>query len=189
MNKRITLRIIASMLFLGLAIGCQHAKKDDTEMAKESNDATLDESNEEKDADFLVNTAANNYAEIHLAQLAGNRSDDPEVKEIANVLESDHARTLTEVRGHASRKGIVLPSSETDMAAKDLADLIEKEDDEFDRMWREKLVDNHKQTIRNFENQLKQTKDPELKKWISSTLPTLKDHLAMLEVRESKGSM
>jgi putative membrane protein len=169
-------------LLLIFLVACGQTKKEDsTEVAKEENKENIEDKDLEKDADFVVNTVAGNYAEIKMAQLAQNKSSDPKVKEMATKLESDHTKILNELKAYANKKGIAVPMEENTDAEKDLNSLAESNAGDFDKKWCEALEDKHEKTINKFESRLDKTEDPELKDWISATLPGLKSHLEMLK--------
>jgi putative membrane protein len=185
--KSISLKILAAMMLVGLFISCEPKKQeeDSAEIAKESNDAALEDRDEEKDADFVVNTIAASYCEVKLAQLAKNRSKDAGVKEIANMLETDHNKVINQLKGYAAKNGISVPLEETEEQKKDINDLAsERDPNKFDEKWVEMLEDNHEKTIDKFEKRLNKTEDLELKNWITETLPSLKSHLDMLKKRD-----
>ena len=177
--------VLASFIFLA---ACQPNKKqeDSTEIAKEQNDEVFDDRDDEKDADFVVNTVAASYAEIKLAQLAIKRSNDSEVKKMASMLEADHKKMLKELQAYAGKKGISLPGKETDEAQKDINKLAEKDSKDFDEDWCDMLEDSHQKTINKFESRIDKTEDAELKNWISKTLPGLRNHHEMLKKHEDR---
>ena len=59
--------------------------------------------------------------------------------------------------------------------------LAENTGGDFDEKWCETLEDKHEKSINNFEARLDKTEDPELKDWITATLPGLRTHLEMLK--------
>lgn len=163
------------------------ANKDDSaELAKDMNDATLTDRDEEKDADFLVNTLASTYAQIELSKLALGKSNDTGVKEIAALLEKDHTKILNELKAYGDKNGIAIPVTETDEATKDRNDLAAKDVSDFDKKWCNEVADDHKKTINRLEARLDKTEDMELKNWISATLPSLRSHLQMIEQHEAR---
>lgn len=180
------LTTIAAALLMACFFACQPAKKEDdsAEVAKEANDSTFTDRDDEKDADFVVNTVAANYAEIKLAQLALNKSDDAKVKELATKLEADHTKILNELKQYANKRGIAVPMEETDDATKDINKLSEKDAKDFDEEWCEVLEDKHQKTINKFESRIDKTEDVELKNWMSATLPDLKSHLELIKQHE-----
>lgn len=179
----------AAIMAIALFTACQPAKNqnDDTvEVAKDQNDEALDNRDEEKDADFIVNAVAANLAEIKLAQLALTKSTDVGVKKMAAMLEIDHTKVLKELQGYATKKGISIPVAETNDATEDRNDLAEKDGKEFNEKWCSLLKDKHEKTINMFEKRIDKTEDMELKDWVATTLPGLKKHLEMLEEHEDR---
>src|SRR5687767_12889007 len=98
---------ILTLVSLVSMLACNEAKRDNNE--NEDND-------EEKDADFVANTVAANYGEIKFAQLANQRSADPELKKIATMLVTEHTKTLDELKSLAQAKAITVPVEEDDEA-------------------------------------------------------------------------
>ncbi|MEJ7644170.1 MAG: DUF4142 domain-containing protein [Chryseolinea sp.] len=158
--------------------------EESVEVAKEANDSTFEDRDDEKDADFIVNAVASNYAGIKMAQLANNKATDPKVKNIATMLEKDHTKVLNELKAYANKNGITVPMAETESDAKEFADLEKESGAEFDNEWCDAIKDRHEKTINKFEKRIDKTEDPELKSWISATLPGLKSHLEMFKTRE-----
>lgn len=173
-------------IVLGIAImmtACgPGAKNDDSaDVANKVNDQNFDNRDQEKDADFVVNTIAANYAEIKLAQLAMDRTSNTKIKDIAKTIETDHSKVIDELKAFANKNGIAVPTDQTDAAAMDLNKMAKEDAEDFDNKWSSELKDKHDEAIRKFESYMDKTEDVELKNWISSTLPTLRSHRAMLE--------
>lgn len=188
MKSLTILKTLTALLLLILVTACEPKKEEDSaEIAKESNDAVLDNRDDEKDADFIVNTLAANYYEVKLTQLAMTRSGDTGVKDMAAMLETDHNKIITELKGYAAKNGITIPLEETEEQKKDINTLASESDtNKFDEKWCEMLQDKHEATVSNFESRLNKTEDLELKNWINATLPSLKSHLEMLEKHEER---
>jgi putative membrane protein len=188
MKSLTILKTLTALLMLILVIACEPKKSDESvDIAKESNDAVLDNRDDEKDADFIVNTIAANYYEVKLAKLAMTRSSDTGVKEMATMLETDHNRIINELKGYAAKNGITVPLEETEEQKNDINDLAAESDtNKFDEKWCDMLQDKHEATVNNFESRLNKTEDVELKNWITATLPALRSHLEMLEKHEER---
>ncbi|HEY3429386.1 MAG TPA: DUF4142 domain-containing protein [Cyclobacteriaceae bacterium] len=181
-----TLTAVA-LLILAVSCGTKKQEEESTEVAKEANDAVLDDRDEEKDADFVVNTLASNYAEVKLAKLAQNRSQDPEIKDLAKMLETDHNRVISELKTFADKNGIAVPSEETNEDKEDINDLASENDtNKFDEKWCKELKNRHEKSINKFEARLNKSEDLELKNWVNATLPALRNHLEMLKQNEDR---
>lgn len=178
----------AAILMLIAVTACDSSKKqeDSTDMAKEQNEAVLDDRDEEKDADFVVNAVAANYAEIKMAQLAQTKSSDPGIKEMAALLEKDHTELVNQFTGYAAQKGLSVPMQEASEDQKDINKLAEEPAADFDKKWCDMLEDRHQKSINKFEKRLDKTDDTELKNLLTNALPALRVHHNMLKEQEDK---
>lgn len=140
----------------------------------------------EKDAQFLMDAAASNMAEIKMSQLAQQKGTNQEVKDIAKMLETDHSAVLADVKNFASQKSVTLPAEEKEEAKNDHNTLNGKTGKEFDKDWCEHMIDMHKKSISKFEGAQSDLTDAELKTWTGNTLPKLRTHLAKLQACETK---
>jgi putative membrane protein len=186
--KVITLNVVTAFVLFIVASACEPKKQaDSAEVAKETNEAAIEDSDDEKDADFVVNTIAANYAEVKLAQLAQSRSNDGGIKDLAKMLENDHTKVIGELKSYASEKGIAVPVEETNDDKEEISKLAGISDgNEFDEKWCAELKNRHEKSINKFEKRLEKTDDMELKDWVAATLPALKTHLDMLKENEER---
>jgi putative membrane protein len=162
-----------------MAISCGPKQNTDSnEAAEEANDDKFQSRTAEKDADFVMEAVAANYAEIELAQLAVQKSNDTEIKQVAQFLENQHTKVLAELKDVAGKRVISIPSNADDAAKRKIEDLT-KEDDvkDFNKQWCKEMIDKHEASIKKFETRMNDTEDQELKSWISETLPHLREHL------------
>lgn len=187
MKSSITLNTFIIFMITVFITACQPTKKEQgsAEEAKQQNEANLDR-DEEKDAELIVSSVSNNFAEIALAKLALNKSANEDIKSMALVFEKDHTKVLDELKAFASKKGIATPSVETRGAEIDNNELAELQGQQFDKKWCQALADRHERSIRLFERRSDKTDNMELKSWIDATLYTSKEHLEMLKMYQEK---
>jgi putative membrane protein len=171
MKSSTTLNTFTALLFTIFITACQPTKKEEgsAEEAKQQNEANLDR-DEEKDAELIVSSVSNNFAEIALAKLALKK----------------YTKVLDELKAFASKKGIATPNVETHGAEIDNNELSELQGQRFDKKWCQTLADRHERSIRLFERRSDKTDDMELKSWIDATLYTSKEHLEMLKMYKEK---
>lgn len=150
--------------------------QDSNEIAEESNEEKFEDRDMEKDADFVAEAVASNYAEIKMAKLASQRSGNPEVKEIARMLEADHTKVLNELKTLAQQKAITVPVEEKDEAKRKMENLTEKNGEEFDKKWLEQMEDAHEKSINKFEKRADKGEDADIKAFAAKHLPHLKMH-------------
>jgi putative membrane protein len=159
--------------------------EDRNEAAAESNSDKF-EGTKQRDAGFVYDVVGSSYGEIKLAELANQRSRTAEVKQIAQQLLTDHTASLNELKTLAQAKAISIPVEEADASKRKLENMAEEEGSDFDKEWVQEMIDLHEKNIDTFEDRLKNTEDPELKAFISKTLPVLKKHHEHLRACEEK---
>jgi len=174
-----TLRIFSGLLVAGtLALGsCQDSNQQDSKkIAEEKNDSTLTTKASEKDAQLVVDVVASNYAEVGLAKTAQQKSSNAEIKEIADMLVTDHTALIGRLKDYAGRNNITTPTEITPDAQKDANDLADAKPDDFNKKWCNELLDKHESTISKLEGSLNDISDPALKTIITDALPKIRMH-------------
>jgi putative membrane protein len=201
MKKQLFNFSIALMMFG--AIACQNQKTNEQasaderaeeraerseEIASDANDDKFDANKEvRKDADFVADQVASNMAEMKLAKLAVEKSSVDEVRKVAKMLESDHAKKVEELQSLAKQKSMTVPIEADKNSLSKLTELRDEKDvKNFNEEWCEEMVNMHEKKIEMYEDQLEKTTDPDLKSWISQTLPGLRSHLDQLKACHDK---
>ncbi|MGQ0826790.1 MAG: DUF4142 domain-containing protein [Bacteroidota bacterium] len=160
--------------------------EDSKDIAEERNDAILDNRQDQKDAEFLVEAAEITLTEIHLGQLAQTKSTDAEVKRIGKMMESDHTKSLNELKALASKKGITIPTSLTEDGKDEYNKLNDKKESEFNEDYCDIMSKEHKRAINKFERASKNAEDDEIKAWATAALPKLRTHLEHADMCQEK---
>jgi len=135
----------------------------------------------------VAEQVAANYAELEMAKLATQKSTEPEIKKVAMMLETEHAKKLDELKKLANEKSITVPVDAEKKALETVQDLRDEKDiKDFNEEWCKEMVDKHEKKIEMYEDKLEETQDPELKSWIGQTLPGLRTHLDQLKACHEK---
>ncbi len=143
---------------------------------------TADEKNKEKfttkeakqDAKFVTDFVASSLAEVRLADLALSKTRDDEVRQIASHIKNEHAMLLADLTKYAAERVITIPVTESERERSKILKL-DNESDDFNKNWCEQVRELHKESITTLEKVDKKVSDPELQKWISATLPRLRN--------------
>lgn len=175
-------------VFVIALISC-HPGENSERIAKKENDKNFETKSSEKEADFIVETIASNFANVKFAQMATDRSENETVRETAALIGKDHETLIKELKGFANLRGITIPLEESQSARKKLKDLSETDDKSFDEKWCRELINRHEKTIQSLEDRWENTDDEELKKWINSALPGLRNNLVKLNSCHEKLTM
>ena len=132
----------------------------------------------QKDVNFIQKAAGGGAQEVANGKMAQTQAKSAEVKSIAARMVADHTRANNELTALAKQKGVAFNTS--GVRAQNLGA------GDFDRMYLKLLEEGHKSTIADFERAAKSSDDSQLRAWASKTLPTLKQHLAMVQAAEKK---
>jgi len=176
MKKSILYFLMSAVMFTG--VSCENRKTDDSKKRAEAqNEKKFNDSKIEKDADFAVDAADGNMLELQLGTLALTKSSSSQVKQFAQMMVDEHTKANNELNALAQQKHIDLPTVLGIDHQKKYDDLKGKTGNEFDQEYLDLMVKDHKADIREFEEEAKDGKDPEIKAWASSKVPALHHHL------------
>ncbi|HSF56151.1 MAG TPA: DUF4142 domain-containing protein [Algoriphagus sp.] len=126
---------------------------------------------------FLMEVAELQLEEISLGKLAQQKGTSAHVKELGQMMETDHTKSLTELTALAQSKSVSIPTSVTDDSKDAYEKLDGKTGNDFDKAYSDMMVKHHEDAIKLFEKASTDSEDAEIKTWASNKLPGLKTHL------------
>ncbi len=130
---------------------------------------------------FIKDCAQNGIAEVNMSQVATQKAEDPALKEAAQKLVTDHSKLNEQVKELAQKKGITL-STEVDSKHQKMIDhLSSLSGAEFDKAFATHMAQGHKKSIAKFKQAAANTEDMEISQFAKATLPTLQEHLALIQ--------
>ena len=100
------------------------------------------------------------------------------------MMVTDHSKANDELKMIAAGKNITLPAAPGDEMQKVAADLSSKNGADFDKAYIKQMVEDHKKTIRLFENAQQDVQDNDIRAFAVKTLPVLRSHLKHIESLE-----
>jgi putative membrane protein len=157
------------MILLGVLMLPAGCKKD-----KDQPTSTLNA----QDRAFFDSAARSNLAEITLGQLAVSKGADNSIKEFGQMMVTMHTEQTNLLKALADRKGVTLP---TDLAP---ADRIVRDrltalttGPAFDSLYINSQVLGHQRTVSNFQLEINNGQDAEVKQLATTNLPIIQDHL------------
>jgi putative membrane protein len=179
-------------------ISCNNSGQDSTQNAKDSNAVKMDSTGKtdstgaaqtpaipatvsKDDAQFVVNTANAGMTEIQLGQMAQQNGMASDVKKYGAMMVKDHTDAADRLKALAASKNITLPASVSPEMQKNIDDMQKKTGKDFDKAYIGMMIDDHKKVIGEFETELKNGSDADIRAFADSTLPTLKKHLNKAE--------
>jgi len=138
-------------------------------------------SNKSADAAFIKKAAVGGMAEVDLGTLASSKASDDKVKSFAQKMVTDHGKANDELKMLAASKQIELPSAIDSKHQATHARLDKLSGSAFDRAYVSDMLADHKKDVAEFKHQSTSATDPDVKAFASKTLPTLEEHLRMIE--------
>lgn len=133
------------------------------------------------DREFALEAASGGHYEVESSQLALEKSENADHREIARMMIEDHTKANDELAALAQRKGLVLPYGMQPKHREMIQTLEDLDAEMFDARFRQDQIQAHRETIALFERATREARDPDLRAFAERTLPTLRKHLAHLE--------
>ena len=125
-----------------------------------------------RDENFIDDAYEMNREVLHLLALAQQKGTNAQLRETAKKIEADHKQLDNTIRQYASTNSIAIDADgepDTGLEQKDAGN-------DWDNAWADKIVREHEQLIRKFENARDKTLSAELKNIATNSLPALENH-------------
>ena len=151
--------------------------EDSKDMAEKNNDVKFENTDKEKDAQFLVDAAEINLEEIRFGKFAKENAMSVDTRELAKMMVEEHTKCLNDLRVLADKKSVTIPAVISTKGEEAYQQLIDRAGADFDKKYCNMMVDWHKNAIAKFEKESKDGNDADIKAWASETLPALHKHL------------
>jgi len=194
--KPLYVPLFAGLLGSALLFTACEQNKDSADVAKDQNDERFENVNddnnnngvnnaakvEQKDADFVLKAANIDMAEIYVSRQALAKSNNAEVKRMAQMMVDEHTKTSEQLKSLATTHNISLPTEPSQDDVKNWKGLLDKTGADFDKDYADWLVSTHKDAVDNFEDiSKKEDYHPDIRNLATNTLPALRHHLTEAE--------
>jgi putative membrane protein len=146
---------------------------------------TTAENNTEKTShrakEFLKNAEQANSAEIALSQVAQSRAQNSDVKQLAQMMVSDHQACNQKVQAIAQAHGLSFDQSLDWVNQHEVNRLQKADEGNFDKDYTKIMLKDHVKAIKMFQKAADDIDEPDVKEFAANTLPTLRNHLRHAE--------
>jgi len=133
------------------------------------------------DKKFMMNAAQGGMEEVEMGKLAAANATNADVKAFGQKMVDDHSKANDQLKQLAQTKGVTLPADMTKSQHAEMAKLGKMTGATFDHAYVKMMVKDHKKDVAEFAKESKSAKDSDLKSWAGTTLPTLEEHLKMIQ--------
>lgn len=134
---------------------------------------------ESDDEEFVAESAQGALLEVKLGELAQTNGSSQVVKDFGKMMVTDHQKGYDELQTLAAQKHITIPAGLTKKGQRKYDKLAKKTGHEFDKEYMDYMVEDHNDDIDEFTEATEESKDADIKAWVTKTLPTLRHHLEM----------
>ena len=179
--------LLCSILSVSILSGCQTNPNQSTTNANTGINANATAQTtpvttapaKRSDNGFVNTVAMDGIAEVELGHLAMQKAKNPEVKQFAQRMVTDHSKANVELKQLASNKNVTLPAEPNAQQKADKDRLSKLSGAEFDREYMSLMANAHDKAVAAFEDEARDGKEADVKTWATKTLPTLKEHQAL----------
>jgi putative membrane protein len=133
------------------------------------------------DVSFVKEAAMGGMAEVDLGQLAASKATSDKVKTFAQRMVTDHGKANEQLKTLAASKQIAVAPELDGKHQAVHARMAKLSGSAFDRAYVADMLADHKKDVAEFMRQSKTAADPDVKAWVINALPTLQEHLKMIE--------
>jgi putative membrane protein len=142
----------------------------------------------EADRQFVVAAAAAGMAEVDMGKLAAQKGSTEKVRNVGERMVNDHSKAHAELKKAAQAAGLSVPAKPSAEHQKHMATLHRLSGQKFDREYLRIQDQDHDKAVALFKKQAQGGQNPGLRKFASSTLPTLERHKKMVDEAKASGN-
>lgn len=140
--------------------------------------------------DFMQKAAAGGMLEVQLGQLAAEKATVPEVKNFGQMMASDHGNANDQLRAIAQQLQVSLPTALPADKQQKVNDLQALSGEAFTSKYIDEMIADHQADISLLQGAQPRVSDPQLKRWIDSTLPVMQKHLQEIQqIKDARSNM
>jgi len=171
---------LITVIAIGASAALLQAQDDPTPKSPAAN-AALPTDPAAQDAMFITNAAMANLTEIEITKLGTQKAENSDLKTLSEHLRKDHAAANEKLQPIAQKKGLTFPESLDSRHQQAVDKLSQLSGAEFDKALATDLLRSHARSVAMYQRELRITQDADIKEYVSSTLPVIKQHLQSIQ--------
>ena len=133
------------------------------------------------DQKFAMSAAADGLKEVALGRLASNQAESAAVRDCGRMMVADHSTANDQLLTIAVQEGLAPARDLTPDAQSTFDKLTALHGPAFDKAFVSAMIDDHREDIDSFQQEVDHGTDAAVKDWARNTLPVLKRHLGMVQ--------
>ncbi|MDT5262824.1 MAG: putative rane protein [Acidobacteriota bacterium] len=133
------------------------------------------------DQKFAMEAAMGGQMEVELGKLAAQKGASDEVRQFGQHMVDDHSKANEDLMQVASGKSMTLPTALSPKMQMEMQKLSAMSGEKFDKEYVKMMVKDHKEDVAAFQKEASGGMDADIKSFATRTLPTLQEHLRMIQ--------
>lgn len=143
----------------------------------------------QQDREFANEAAHVNQAEMKLANVAEQRATNSALKQFGTLMSQDHTKAWNALQSWAKESNFTLPNQPDSEQASTIQQLSKQSGQLFDQEFVRDELEGHKGAIADFEREIENGQNPQLKRYAETYLPVIQDHIRIAEDLAGKMEM
>jgi putative membrane protein len=139
----------------------------------------------EQEQQFLNRTAQENTAEIRSALLAQEKAQDPAVKAFARLMVDDHTSIANQLGALFEAEHRTPTAGSGEEGQQMMSKFESAKGQQFDTTYMQAQVEGHQKMMSQFQQEEGNAKSAAVRAFLTMTLPTVEQHLALAQAIES----
>jgi putative membrane protein len=135
----------------------------------------------DKDKSFLKDIAQDNMAEVKTAELVIKTTKNPQIKQFAEKMVTDHRALLAGAKPIAAEAGVKPPETDGLDADADYLKLKLLTGKEFDKSYVNEMVSDHHADLQKIKEEHDSTTNPQMKKLTAHAGSVVEGHVKMID--------
>jgi putative membrane protein len=173
--------LLALVLTAAGAAGAQNSNSSATGNMNSSGKMSHGAGRMAADHKFAMEAAMGGLMEVELGRLAAQKGASDEVRQFGQRMVDDHSKANEELMRVASSKGLTAPPALDAKHQAEMQKLSALSGEKFDKEYVKMMVKDHKKDVGEFQKEANGGMDADIKAFAASTLPTLREHLQMIQ--------
>lgn len=185
--------LLVAAAFMALAVaateirsGTQNANSGTTQNSNGDMHAGHSTAGMSADMKFAMEAAMGGMEEVEMGRLAAEKGASDEVRQFGQRMVDDHSKANQELMQIASSKSMTLPTALDPKHQADMQKISALSGEAFDKAYVKMMVKDHKKDVSEFQKESMRGADTEIKDFATRTLPTLQEHLQMIQRIDAK---
>jgi putative membrane protein len=134
-----------------------------------------------EDREFITKSTQGSLAEVELGKMALQKSQNPDVREFAQKMVTDHSKLIEDMKPVASRIGSKMPTEVNSKQRQEAEKLQGLSGDSFDKAYITTMVADHHKDLQEFTEEESRTANPYLKDAVSKGKEVIRMHTEMID--------